>query len=120
MKIYDNTIIIYTSDHGNHFKTRNNEYKRSCHDSSIRIPLIIKGGPFDGSNVVDKLVSLIDIPKTMERSAIFDPITGHYATSISLSEEIAPGEYEIRIVANATDCVPVVFVGEFSIISKSF
>ena len=32
--IYDDTIIIYTSDHGAHFKTRNSEYKRCCHESA--------------------------------------------------------------------------------------
>ena len=39
----DNTIVIYTSDHGCHFRTRNAEYKRSCHDASIHVPLIISG-----------------------------------------------------------------------------
>jgi arylsulfatase A-like enzyme len=61
----DKTVIIYTSDHGSHFRTRNSEYKRSCHDSSIRIPLIIWGHGFSGGKTVDKLVSLIDLPPTM-------------------------------------------------------
>ncbi|MBM3212874.1 arylsulfatase, partial [Candidatus Poribacteria bacterium] len=34
--ISENTLIIFTSDHGSHFRTRNGEYKRSCHDSCIR------------------------------------------------------------------------------------
>lgn len=63
--IYDNTIIIYTSDHGSHFKTRNTEYKRSCHDASIRIPMIISGPGFRGGNVIEGLVSLIDLPSTI-------------------------------------------------------
>lgn len=63
--IYDDTIIIYTSDHGCHFKTRNLEYKRSCHESSTHTPLIIKGGGFDGGKRDDRLVSLIDMPPTM-------------------------------------------------------
>ncbi len=62
---YENTIIIYTSDHGSHFRTRNKEYKRSCHDSSLRVPLIISGGMFTGGNVCDELVSLIDLPTTI-------------------------------------------------------
>lgn len=61
----DNTIIIYTSDHGSHFKTRNGEYKRSCHDASIRIPMIAHGPGFHGGKVVNELVSLIDIPSTL-------------------------------------------------------
>ncbi|MCK9478190.1 MAG: sulfatase-like hydrolase/transferase [Firmicutes bacterium] len=67
--ILDNTIFIYTSDHGSHFKTRNGEYKRSCHESSIRIPMIITGGEFTGKGVQSNFASLIDIPKTILRCA---------------------------------------------------
>lgn len=63
--IYDDTIIIYTSDHGSHFKTRNPEYKRSCHESSTHTPLIIKGGGFEGGKTEKRLTSLIDIPPTL-------------------------------------------------------
>ncbi len=63
--IYEDTIIIYTSDHGCHFKTRNLEYKRSCHESSTHTPLIIKGGGFEGGKKDKRLVSLIDLPPTM-------------------------------------------------------
>lgn len=63
--LYENTILIYTSDHGSHFKTRNLEYKRSCHDSATHTPLIIRGGPFQGGKKEERLVSLIDLPPTM-------------------------------------------------------
>ncbi|MGQ9629490.1 MAG: sulfatase-like hydrolase/transferase [bacterium] len=61
----ENTLIVYTSDHGSHFRTRNSEYKRSCHDSSIRIPMIACGPGFRGGAVVHELVSLIDLPPTL-------------------------------------------------------
>jgi len=63
--VADNTLIIYTSDHGCHFRTRNGEYKRSCHDASIRTPLIVAGPGFRGGEVVKELVSLIDLPPTV-------------------------------------------------------
>ena len=63
--IYDNTIIIYTSDHGCHFKTRNLEYKRSCHDASIHTPLVFGGGAIEKAGNKDSLVSLIDLPPTI-------------------------------------------------------
>lgn len=44
--VYDDTVIFFTSDHGCHFMTRNSEYKRSCHDSSIRTPLYVFGGKY--------------------------------------------------------------------------
>lgn len=62
--LYENTVLVYSSDHGSHFKTRNAEYKRSCHDSATHTPLIIAGGAFSGGEHDDRLVSLIDLPPT--------------------------------------------------------
>ncbi len=70
--IADNTVIIYTSDHGSHFRTRNKEYKRACHDGCIRIPMIAYGPGFMGGNVIEELVSLIDIPATLLSCAGLD------------------------------------------------
>lgn len=64
-----NTLLIFTSDHGCHFKTRNTEYKRSCHEASIRVPLVIEGPGFTGGRVVPELVSLIDLPPTVMQAA---------------------------------------------------
>ena len=50
--LLEKTLIIYTSDHGCHFRTRNSEYKRSCHDSSLRVPLVIRGPGFSGGLTV--------------------------------------------------------------------
>jgi uncharacterized sulfatase len=63
--VADNTIIFYTSDHGCHFRTRNGEYKRSCHDASIRIPLVACGPGWRGGKVVKEMTSLIDLPPTL-------------------------------------------------------
>lgn len=90
MGIYDNTVIIYTSDHGSHFKTRNREYKRSCHDSSIHTPLIISGGFFKGGKKDSRLVSLIDLPPTLLQIAGID-IPPEYMGK-SLIEEIKSGK----------------------------
>ena len=61
----DNTIILFTSDHGCHFRTRNGEYKRSPHESSIRLPTALYGGPFIGGGRLSHLVSLVDLPPTL-------------------------------------------------------
>jgi arylsulfatase A-like enzyme len=66
--IADNTLVIFASDHGSHFRTRNAEYKRSCHDSCIRIPMVICGPGFSGGKVIENLVSLIDLPPTIMAS----------------------------------------------------
>jgi len=61
----EDTIVCFTSDHACHFKTRNYEYKRSCHDASIRVPTGLWGGPFDGGGTLKQMVSLVDIPPTL-------------------------------------------------------
>ncbi len=69
LQMADNTLVIYTSDHGCHFRTRNGEYKRSCHDATLHVPLIACGPGFTGGQVIDELVSLIDIPPTILAAA---------------------------------------------------
>ncbi len=63
------TIVVFLSDHGNHFKTRNDEYKRSCHESSIRVPGAIRGPGFDGGGRIRQLVSIVDIAPTLIEAA---------------------------------------------------
>ena len=65
LDMLDNTIILFTSDHGCHFKTRNAEYKRSCHDASVRVPTMFHGGPFAGGGRLQQMVSLLDLPPTL-------------------------------------------------------
>ena len=75
--LYEDTIIIYTSDHGCHFKTRvkdctpggYDDYKRSCYENTIHIPLVIRGPGFLGGKTAGRLVSLLDIPKTIVAAA---------------------------------------------------
>ena len=61
----DDTIVLFTSDHGSHFRTRNPEYKRSCHESSIRVPTVLSGPGFGGGGHLQELISLIDLPPTL-------------------------------------------------------
>ena len=66
-----NTILMFTSDHSCHFKTRNAEYKRSPHESSIHIPLIIEGPGFDRSMEISELVSQVDFaPSLLEAAGV--------------------------------------------------
>ena len=60
-----NTVLLFISDHGCHFKTRNNEYKRSWHESSVRVPAFLYGGPFMGGGEITRPVSLVDLPPTL-------------------------------------------------------
>lgn len=67
----DNTIVVFLSDHGCHFRTRNSEYKRSPHDSSIHIPLLIQGPGFNNRQKVSEMVSLVDLaPSLLEAAGV--------------------------------------------------
>ena len=81
--IADDTVIVYTSDHGSHFRTRNGEYKRSCHEASIRIPMVVCGPGFEGGREVDELVSLMDLPNTILRMAGIAPWDGVQGNDMS-------------------------------------
>jgi len=65
----DNTIFVFISDHGCHFMTRNQEYKRSTHNSSVRIPLIIQGPGFEGAQQIPELFGIINVAPTLLEAA---------------------------------------------------
>ena len=82
LSLLDDTVILYISDHGNHFKTRNGEYKRSCHDASIHVPCFVTGREFTGGGRVDELVSLVDVPATLLDAAGLEPLPGMQGRSV--------------------------------------
>jgi len=118
--LYNNTVIIYTSDHGCHFKTRNDEYKRSCHESSIRVPLVICGGGFSGGKRISDLISLIDLPATiLDIAGVPIPShfmgksladgTGHEHVFIQISESqigraVRTDKWKYSVTAADADC----------------
>lgn len=65
LSLAERTVVVFASDHGCHFRTRNDEFKRSPHESSIRVPAVLLGPGFDRGASVRELVSLIDLPPTL-------------------------------------------------------
>lgn len=71
--LFDSTVIIFISDHGSHFKTRNNDknlnglddYKRTAHSSASHVPLVIYGPGFNKSKRIDDVVSTASLAKTI-------------------------------------------------------
>jgi len=100
LDLEDDTIILFTSDHGCHFRTRNVEYKRSCHESSIRIPTAIKGPGFNQGGQKRELVSLIDFPPTLLDAAdleIPEEMSGRSLLPLVNGEKDWPEEVFIQI-----------------------
>jgi len=65
----DDTLVVFTSDHGSHFRTRNLEYKRSPHDASIRVPLVLAGPGFRGGVHRRDLATNLDLLPTITTAA---------------------------------------------------
>lgn len=96
----ENTILVYSTDHGCHFKTRNKEYKRSCHESSIRIPLAFYGGPFTGGGKLREKVSLVDLAPTILEACdikVGEDMQGRSVMPYVLHEKREPSHKDIFI-----------------------
>src|SRR5262249_19516982 len=64
-RLADRTIVAFVSDHGCHFRTRNSEYKRSGHESSIHVPLVVAGPGFAGRGTMREPISHVDLAPTL-------------------------------------------------------
>jgi len=67
LKIYDNTLIIITSDHGEAFGEHSLvSHGRTLYEEMLRVPLIIKyPSASPGRGVIEKRVSLVDLFSTI-------------------------------------------------------
>jgi arylsulfatase A-like enzyme len=84
----DNTLIIYTADHGEHLGDYNCFGKRTFHDSCARVPLLVSlPGRFTAGARCDTPTSLVDIAPTLLG-----------ATGVSLSSHRPDGE-DLAVVA---------------------
>ncbi len=75
--IYGQTMVIYASDHGCHFRTHTDEvaengyddYKRNSFEGTIHVPMLIKGEGFGKGVKEERVVSLLDLPRTILTAA---------------------------------------------------
>ncbi len=87
-----NTVVAFISDHANHFKTRNTEYKRSPHEGSIHVPLIIEGPGFNGRIQIPELVSHVDLmPALLDAIGVPVPATAQGRSWMPLVNKRAGG-----------------------------
>ena len=90
--IYDDTTIIYASDHGESLGNRGLWGKMTMYEDSASIPLIIKGPNFKKNQMCKTPVTLIDLYPT-----IFDILSlNHVASEASIDGEA------LRTIANKT------------------
>ena len=62
--LYNETIIIFTSDHGDHLAEHGLFFKGQMYDSCLKVPLIIRD-PDGDKGIVKKVVNTIDLYQTI-------------------------------------------------------
>ena len=82
--LQDETIVVFTSDHGEMLGERGMWYKQSFYDWSVKIPLIVKVPGMQSRERVPQLVSLVDLLPTFMDVAtegqppeLVAPVDGH-------------------------------------------
>lgn len=62
----ENTIVVYYSDHGDMFSYRGPDHKFTCHEDSIKVPMIINWpGTIKKGLAIDNFVGLQDLMPTI-------------------------------------------------------
>ena len=96
--LYDNTIIIYTTDHGEHLFEHGLRGKHNMYEDAVNVPFIISYPKAFKQNVTNNsLVSFIDLMPTF--SELIDAQTPETAQGVSLVETLKEGkELKDRVV----------------------
>jgi choline-sulfatase len=77
----DNTIIVFTSDHGFHLGEHDFWMKVSLHEESVRVPLIIKV-PGEKPAICNSFTELLDLYPTLTELAEIKPTQGIQGKSL--------------------------------------
>ena len=92
----DNTIVVFTSDHGFHLGEHNFWMKVSLHEESVRVPMIIKV-PGKKPNVCHSFTELLDLYPTIAELAGL-PVSEHIQGK-SLVKTLDNAKHEVRDMA---------------------
>ncbi|MCF6176417.1 MAG: sulfatase [Victivallaceae bacterium] len=93
-KIYDNTTLLFTSDHGDMLYSQGEEKKQRPWDESIRVPFLLKPAGEFTSETVDAPIDAPDVMPTllgMNGVTIPDSVEGHDFSGYILGSEM-PGK----------------------------
>ncbi len=93
----DNTIVVFTSDHGFHLGEHKFWMKVSLHEESVKVPLIIKVPGGKSSAVCTSFTELIDLYPTLAELAGLE--YSEHVQGMSLVETLKNPELSVRDVA---------------------
>jgi arylsulfatase len=85
----ENTLVVFTSDHGELLGDYRCYGKRSMHDSAARVPLLARlPGRFEGGRTVSQATSLVDLAPTFLAAAGTE-LSTHEPDGVDLAEVAA-------------------------------
>ena len=106
LSIDDETVVVFTSDHGEMLGERGQWFKQSFHEWSARIPLIVRVPGLSSTPRVTELVSLVDLLPTFMDVATqgnapepLAPLDGH---SLEASMRGATGRRNNQVISEYT------------------
>lgn len=105
LRMLEDTIVMYGSDHGEHFGTRNSTNKMSPHEASVHVPMLFIGPGFLPGRRVSQPVSLIDVLPTLMDAAHLPPpqnIAGRSMLPL-VTDDHAPWPGEVLIQTSETE-----------------
>ena len=117
----DNTIFVFTSDHGDCLGDHHQVYKFSSHyDSVARVPLVFAGPGVERLGVRDPMVELIDLGPTFLQMAGLGPLAAANGQSLEpllrggaeVLHEMVFSEYGPRVMARTEAWKLVFYPGE--------
>jgi arylsulfatase A-like enzyme len=98
LELTDDTVIVFTSDHGDVFGDHGLILKHFTHyDAAVRVPLIMSGGGI-GAGRHHALVSSTDIAPTLLELAGTSPMAGVQGASLAPMMEGNAGEWRTAIL----------------------
>lgn len=104
LELYDNTLIVFTADHGEEFLERGNYWighTKTLYQEQIHVPLMIKLPESNKQRIVHEYVGLIDLmPTIIDYTGLWIPETyRHEGQIIDASNAPEPGN---RIIMSET------------------
>jgi arylsulfatase A-like enzyme len=113
----DNTVIIFTADHGLAVGQHGLLGKQNMYEHSLRIPFILAGPGIPAGKRIDARVYLQDVlPTTLELAGVKVPDFVEFKSLLPLIRGERPQQYDAIYAAYMPDKQRAVIVGDFKLI----